>query len=377
VSSRARGAGAAALTAVALFGASALGAAAPAQAATSTGWRQVYSHHYGATSDFSGYEAVVALGAKNAWAFGGTDRSRTGTPAIVHWNGKAWGTVALPSGLTSRFNAASAPAANDIWAVTFEGGWILHYDGHQWRVAKHVTGGGEFTGVTALSAGNVWVFGGPGPDGGLGTWHFDGKTWKKWTTGQAAGLSGGQALSPDDIWAIGGTQAPASVIERFNGKAWYKANAKGIPAGQWFFSTPRVVTDKDVWVPATEIVNNSEVPFLLHYNGSSWTKLALPWPVGSGQNSEIGSITADGHGGLWFTGITSSGGQDNVVTYWVLRRTAVGQWLRTKISTQSVPPATDLVRITQVPGTGTIWGVGFNQAKSAGGSAVIWAYGKL
>src|SRR5262249_22613584 len=148
----------------------------------------------------------------------------------------------------------------------------------------------------------------------------------------------------------------------------YLANAKGIPAGQWNFWKLRVVTDKDVWVTASEFVNNSEVPFLLHYNGTSWTKLALPWPVGSGQSSEIRSITPDGHGGLWFTGFTN-GASDSSFASYVVRRTAAGQWLRTKVGTRT--SGVFLQDVAQVPGTGTVWGAGFNQAKSGGGSAVI------
>jgi hypothetical protein len=116
-------------------------------------------------------------------------------------------------------------------------------------------------------------------------------------------------VSANDIWAIGGPQSPYSAIERFNGKIWYRAKAKGIPAGQWTFWGLRVVTDKDVWVTASLSTNNREVPFLLHYNGSSWTK--------------IGSSAA--------------------------------------------APLTDLLAIAQVPGTGTVWGAGFTEAKSGGG----------
>jgi hypothetical protein len=297
--------------------------------------------------------------------------------AAVHWNGATWSAATLPSGMSTWFIAASAPAASDIWAVTFEGGWILHYNGSKWTVAKHLTGNGELTGVTALSAKNVWVFGGGGSEGGLGTWHFDGTTWKKWTTGLANGLENATAVSASDIWAVGSRQAPYDTIVRFNGKTWSLANAKGIPAGQWTFWDLRVVSDKDVWVPASEFLNNSEVPFLLHYNGTSWTKLALPWAVPTGQSSEIRAITPDGHGGLWFSGFTISGGDNSVTTFYMVRRTAAGQWLRTKIGASSNTglSGASLTGIAQVPGTGSVWGAGFSEASSGGGSAVIWAYG--
>ena len=48
--------------------------AGPAQAAA-TGWRVVFSHHYGAAKHICAYDAVIAPGARDAWAFGGSDIS--------------------------------------------------------------------------------------------------------------------------------------------------------------------------------------------------------------------------------------------------------------------------------------------------------------
>jgi hypothetical protein len=61
-------------TAAALLGAAglAVAAAGPAAAAASPGWRLFAQHHYGAAANFSGDVSVVAPGARNAWALGGT-----------------------------------------------------------------------------------------------------------------------------------------------------------------------------------------------------------------------------------------------------------------------------------------------------------------
>ena len=61
-------------------------------------------------------------------------------------------------------------------------------------MAKHLGGDGELTGVVALGPSNVWVFGGSGFGPGLGTWHFNGRSWSQWH-GNAVGLQGGSALS--------------------------------------------------------------------------------------------------------------------------------------------------------------------------------------
>jgi hypothetical protein len=358
-------------------------AALPAQAATSTGWRQVISRHFGPAGAGSTFFAVTALSKTNAWALGGNIAGQgnpaKGVPVALHWNGRSWASTPVPSSVTDAIWKASAPAANDIWAVTFDGGWILHWNGAKWSVAKLIAGAGGFSGVTALSPTNVWVFGGNGgAHAGLGTWHFDGHTWKELTTGQAVGLDTAQALSAKDIWAIGGTKSPQSAIERYSGKSWYLANTKGIPAGQWQYAGVRALSDKDVWITATRHVTDRNVPYLLHYNGSAWTVFALPWGVGSGGTSNIINPVSDGHGGMWFTGETETAPAATFESdFYVVRRTVAGQWLRTKVGTVTSKGHSGvfLWGLGSIPGTGSVWGAGSSQ--SGNGQAVVWAFGKV
>jgi hypothetical protein len=334
----------------------------------------VYSKHYGPAADFSAYEDVVATGPKNAWAFGGTDISGgNGTvqqPVAAHWNGSAWASFKLPSGPTNDFIiAASAPAANDIWAVTF-GGWVLHWTGVAWSLTRPLPGAGELTGVTALSPTDVWVFGGSGFEAGLGTWHYNGTTWTQWTTGPAAGLEGASALSAKDIWAIGSDrQAPDTSVDHFNGVTWAPASTTGFPAGQWQLTGIHAYSDKNIWVTADTSVNNSPAPYFLHYDGAKWSKFPLPWKMVIG-----GDPAYDGQGGQWFIGFsaTSPSSETNYLVHWSHARV----FSRVKVGTGPVPGPQPL-GLAFIPGTTSLWGVGFNEAKTAGGSAVIWAYGKV
>ena len=140
----------------------------PAQGAVSTGWRVVFTHHYGAATNNSVYAAVVATGKSDAWAFGVDNwvNPSSGSPVAEHWNGSGWQSSTLPPGLTSTIYAASAASPSDVWAVTRFGGDLLHWDGSTWSVAKALTGNGELTGVTAFgpadgASGNavVWAYG--------------------------------------------------------------------------------------------------------------------------------------------------------------------------------------------------------------------------
>ena len=68
--------------------------------------------------------------------------------------------------------------SRDIWAVSYAGGYVVHWNGAGWRVAKCWRQHGVLSGVTALSPADVWVFGTTaGGFRGLGTWHFNGRTW--------------------------------------------------------------------------------------------------------------------------------------------------------------------------------------------------------
>jgi len=42
--------------------------------------------------------------------------------------------------------------------------------------------------VTALGPDDVWVFGGPGADPGVGTWHFNGHSWTQITSAPGNGI---------------------------------------------------------------------------------------------------------------------------------------------------------------------------------------------
>jgi hypothetical protein len=347
-------------------------AAVPAQAGTNPGWRHVVSKHYGPAQDYSGYEVVVANGKNSAWALGGTDLSGgNGTvqrPVAMRWNGRNWSGYTLPSGLTSTIIAASAPAANDIWAVTSFGGYILHWNGTAWSVAKRLPWNGkgvepQLTGVVALSPKNVWAFGESGFTLGWGTWHYNGKSWSQWR-GNAGDLADGSAVSAGNIWAIGGPLAPQSAIVHYTG-TWKLVTARALSGLQ--FTSIRAFSAKDVWVSATTRTNDSQ-SWLVHYNGSTWARVKVPWTM------SVGALTADGHGGLWVTGfnVTPKG----AYTFYVVHRTATGALSRITVG-PSLTSGLNLSSVALIPGTSSVWGAGSVQSLTVGGSAVIAAYGQI
>lgn len=343
------------------------GTALPAQAAT-PGWRQVFSKHYGAAGNYPQFDAVVALSAKNAWALGGTNAAGgalgLGRPVAEHWNGRAWSQFAMPKGVTSFVIAASAPAGGDIWAVTLFGGYVLHWNGRAWSVAKRlpVPKGSsvqpELTGVVALSATNVWVFGGSGMTLGWGTWHYNGRAWSRWH-GNAADITDGSAVSRTNIWAIGGLTSPQSAIVHYTGT--WKLEASPVLSGLQF-NAIHAFSARNVWASAITAHNGSQ-SWLVHYNGQSWSKFKLPWSV----TPNGGHIASDGHGGLWLSAFAFAQGQPN--KQYEVHRTAKGAWGRTQVSAQ-------LFGLAAIPGTASVWGGGAVYG-TTGGTAVIWADGPV
>jgi hypothetical protein len=348
------------LAGAALAGAVTFGVAVPAQSATTPGWRQVLSKHYGAAADFSDYGTVLALARNNAWALGGYIASN-GTPSEAtaeHWNGRTWSAVAMPAGAAADVGAASAATASSIWAES-DNGYILRWNGSKWSIAKHLTGFGELTGVTAISPTNVWVFGGPGGDPGFGTYHYNGKTWQSVTAAGKLGLENGSALSATSIWAIGSLNAPYNAIYHYNGTAWQHVTATALSGLQlWAI---KAYSPANIWATGNVGGDATSPAVMVHFNGKAWTRYAVPW------NFQVGRFASDGQGGFWLTGYQYSA--TGIGTGWLLHRTSAGKWSR-------VSPGGSLTDVALTPGTASLWGTGSETGKT-GSNAVILADGTL
>src|SRR5215467_13841638 len=62
--------------------------AAPVPARTSAAVMRVAAiKHYGQAANASGFSVIIATGARQAWAFGGTNPGGRSTPIAAQWNG--------------------------------------------------------------------------------------------------------------------------------------------------------------------------------------------------------------------------------------------------------------------------------------------------
>jgi hypothetical protein len=348
------------LATVTLVAAALSASAVPAQAlpAAGPGWRVFATHHFGAARDQNGLSTVVAPGKNDAWALGGSEFYGDGVPVAEHWNGRSWRAAALPSGLTEAISAASAPAANDIWAVSGLGGYVLHYNGSAWSVARrwHPAIFEEITGVTALSPTDVWLFGPAGGWPGVGTWHLHGRTWTRVTTGASREVETASALSPRDIWALGDCGGPCFHVLHYNGTAWRRVTSPALNGVQ--FADILALSPADVWASGTLPSSGRVASVLLHRTGTVWSRVTIPWQV------ITGGLAPDGRGGVWLIATGLPGGRS-----WAAHLSRAGRWHRYLLSGSSFAVSS----LALVPGGSSMWGAGAVPTR-IGANAAIWAY---
>ena len=329
----------------------------PAAGIRKSVFRVAVRQHYGPAGNASGYSVLVVTAARHAWAFGGTNPGGPSKPVAARWDGRTLTPSALPGGLAGFISDASAPAANDIWAASQYGRYVLHWDGHRWRVAR-AWRRGQITGLIAISARDVWAFGNPVSGArGPGTWHFDGKSWR-----QADGLAGSvyraSAVSRRDIWAIGAGQNSQFVL-RYDGTTWRR-----VPTGRALAGVQ--VTDilarsnRNVWVAGDQEARSGAVSLVLaHWTGRHWTRL-----VGR-LHAWAGRLAPGPHGGVLMTatptGVSATG--------LVLVASSRG-WRATVIVRTDLGSGVSDVALAR--GTRALWATGGILTR-LGGDAAIWS----
>ena len=326
--------------------------AAPAR----TGWRLAFRHAYGPVSYSSTLFDVAAPDAGDAWAVGGSGYGDafSGFPIAVHYRNGTWRPTPLPRGLTGMLIAVSADSRADAWAVGVDG-YLLHWRDGRWHVARRWREPKslplEFTGVTALSPGNVWVFGSGGFTAGFGTWHLAGGKWTR-VTGAGGDITLASALTPTDIWALGGKNAPEDSVVHLSRGRWSYVTSKTLAGHQ--FAGIVAAGPGQVWAAAS--VGSGPVGTdLVHLSHGRWTSVRVPG------HYVPRSIASDGAGGLWLVAFPL--GHPPVL----LHRSAAGRLTR-----YSIGNAADLALIPR--GT-SMWAVGSTRLNGRG-AAAIWHYGR-
>lgn len=291
------------------------------------------------------FKDVTATGPNDAWAVGFYNVYANGNyedfTLAMHWDGRGWTRVPTPSpspypgGTQAHLRAVDAVAPDDVWAGgdargnaggLSVGSWVMvqHWDGSSWSlVPPPAPPGGvsiNFSGtrvysVCAVGKDDVWFGGQWGEPNQLGsvTWrplqmHWDGSGLTVYPTPAVFdGYYGFHTvsmseLSSNDIWAAcqknrAGGGSKMNVILHWDGSSWSRV---AVPSAAAEHTLHEIVAlaPNDVWVfgeyPWTY------APYVLHYDGSSWTEVAgAPSGTAAAGNGAGGIHVGSGEIALW------------------------------------------------------------------------------
>jgi hypothetical protein len=322
-------------------------------------WRQVASPDPGGGGTLY---AVSARSPSDAWAVGSYCAARCGTasPAvralIMHWNGTAWVSDAVPTphgGVITTLRGVSARSASDAWTVgwycltssCYPGGppaypLTLHWNGSRWARVPSPDPGGRYgatlNAVTALSGSSAWAVGGYGVKGFPITGekslvlHWNGTTWAKVASPSRARppgtvLTSISALSPSRVWAAGWTyfyqaDQQRTMILRGNGGTWSQvaSPSPGPDSGTVFTPLTGIsaLSPANAWAVGSHYVTFRQGvaygTLVLHWNGTSWTVVPSPSPAGVG-GSSLNAVSAASPSSAWAVGST---GRHVLILHW-------------------------------------------------------------
>jgi hypothetical protein len=323
-----------------------------------TALRVLASTHYGAAGNASGFSVIVPTRPGTAWALGGTNPGGTSSPVAERWNGRSLVPSRLPAGLSGFLTDASAPGPADVWAASRYGGYVLHWDGINWRLSRRWTSG-EITGITAVSRHDVWVFG-TTVNGlpGTGTWHFNGQSWTEDTAGVAPYVYRASAVSRRDIWAIA-TDSDRFYVAHYDGRAWRRVRAGGVLAGVQL-SDILAISSHDIWAVGNSETKRDGIRLVLaHYNGRRWVRIPTSLRAWAGR------LAPGARGGVLITATPTDAGSAGLI----LRASAAG-WAPAVLVRSGLGSGVSDAALDRK--TGAVLASGGILTR-LGGNAVVWA----
>jgi hypothetical protein len=246
--------------------------------------------------------------ATDGWAAGNVFDRRTSTLTglALHWNGTSWQQVSTSPGFSfsavASFSPSNATAVGDEQTGTHTfTPEALHWNGTSWALSAalpppHGVPASQLAGPSSLSAPSatdMWTVGDHFTSAGVKTlaWHWNGTRWTVMSMSlvvpDGSGLTGAAAFSAADVWAVG------------------------------FTSTG----------PADE---NDTAPVSVHWNGTAWTQVTTPDPIGrNGGSTVLLGVSNAGPGNVWAVGSYALNGAGGLgIPHTLILRWNGTRWIR-------------------------------------------------
>lgn len=176
------------------------------------------------------------------------------------------------------------------------------------------------------------------------------------------------ALSPDDIWVLGATPAsaatnnPRTILMHWDGTRWSTVTAPTVTVRGDVVVDDQDLTatgPHDAWLVREIQESNSDgqpvitAAVLLHWDGASWSKFAIPVPPQTG----VSAMAQDGAGGLWLAAAAPAPAYTQTFYHYT-----GGHWARVAVpGTQATVHGSTRVTVAGLawmPGTRRLWAFG-------------------
>ena len=221
-------------------------------------------------------KAIAATSASDIWAVGYyVNSSDVNQILIEHWDGSSWSIVSSPnagSGGNSLW-AVAASSANNVWAVgnfrstttsTVFQTLVEHWNGSSWSIVSSPNVGSlgsSLSGVTAVSANNVWVVGSyivagsPSNYNQTLTERWNGSTWSVVSSPDVGSnwniLESVTNISAANVWAVGyyenSKNDGQTLTEHWNGKAWKVVSSSNVGIDTFLQAVTPIPGTSELW----------------------------------------------------------------------------------------------------------------------------------
>lgn len=341
-------------------------------------WEKISSPNIG-TSFHSNYLFGVSVVSPNdIWAIGSNLNffGRYSGTETQHWDGQEWSIVPSPQE-EAQFSAVAGISTNNVWAVGWQmsSSYIAHWDGLEWVAVPHPDPDAynRLYAVEAISPDDIWAVGETrssfSQPARTMILHWNGQGWSivpSPNPGAYNELRGVVALAANDVWAVGNTyvgSAWRTLTLHWDGTEWRAAPSPNMGERSNYLRAIDALPSGEVWAVGYYYPQGSEYPqtLTLRWNGTQWSIVSSP-NVGN-QHSYLNGVAALASGEVWAVG-----------SYW--SGTLTIRWNGSAWGIVPSPVRLGLNELTAVTASpdGTLWAVGY-EGPADGERTLIMRYG--
>ncbi|MEV0150501.1 MULTISPECIES: hypothetical protein [unclassified Nonomuraea] len=235
-------------------------------------------------------DEVVVTGRRDAWAVGKGEMG----PTVKRWNGIGWRDVTIPGGPEFPM-AVSASSSRDVWVFGSDGR-VWRWNGRTWSRQGGPTGIRESSAAVVAGPGQAWLaeF---GDAAYINRWSRE--RWSRVALPFKVDIQALSAVSPNDVWAVGGSTVLHWDGNRFSAIPLpppYAIRPSAADGTYLRLLDVAAVSPGEVWVVGT-MAKDSSAGVAFRWDGHRFTSLALPEGT-----AELTAVEGDGHGGFWTAG---------------------------------------------------------------------------